>query len=136
VSPGLRPGWTVGAALWAALLLFVGSRPGASLPGGPLLGLPGADKLLHAVGYGVLGALAARASSPRAAGRALLLGALIGLAWGMLDEWVQGRVPGRTRSWADLLADTAGAACGGLLGRSRPRAPSATMPGPLSRGES
>ncbi len=135
MSQGSRPVWALLAAAWAALLLFLGSRPGASLPDSRLLDMPGADKLLHALAYGVLGALVARASSPRPATRTLLLGALAGLAWGMLDEWVQGRVPGRTRSWADLLADTAGAACGSLLGRSRPRTPSATMPGPLSRGE-
>lgn len=135
MSQRLRPAWTLLAASWAALLLFLGSRTGAALPDSRLLDLPGADKLLHGIAYGVLGALAAKASSPRSTGRALLLGALTGLIWGMLDEWVQGRVPGRTRSWADLLADTAGATCGGFLGRSRQDAPSATMPGPLSRGE-
>jgi VanZ family protein len=129
----VRPLWTALALAWASLLLFAGSRPGDSLPESPFLALPGADKALHAIAYGVLGALVARASAPRAPLHALLLGALAGLVWGMLDEWVQGRVPGRTRSWADLLADTAGAACGGLLGRSRPPTPSATMPG--SRGE-
>ena len=127
--------WASLAVAWALLLLFVGSRPGESLPQSRILSLPGADKAFHAVAYGLLGALVARAAAPRARRRAVLFGALAGLAWGMLDEWVQGQVPGRTRSWADLLFDTAGAAFGGLLGCSRPRTPSATMPGPRPQGE-
>jgi VanZ family protein len=123
--------WASLALGWALLLLFVGSRPLGSLPE---TRVPGADKAFHAAAYGVLGALVARAAGVRAVPKALLLGAMAGLGWGMLDEWVQGRVPGRTQSWADLLADALGAACGGLLARSRPRASSATMPDP-SRGE-
>ena len=131
--------YAVAAALWAGLLLFLGSRPGDDLPAQGLLALPGADKAAHAVAYAILGALVASAASPRTAAGALLLGALAGLFWGMLDEWVQGHVPGRTRAWADLLADTAGAAGGAWLGswlhRSRAPADSATMPGSTTRGE-
>lgn len=140
-APGLsaRRAYSLLALGWAALLLFVGSRPGDSLPGKGFLALPGADKVCHAIAYGVLGALVARAAAPRSPRRALLLGALSGLLWGMLDEWVQGHVPGRTRAWADVLSDVAGAACGGYLSgrwkRSLPEAPSATMPGPQSRGD-
>ncbi|HEX5138701.1 MAG TPA: VanZ family protein [Planctomycetota bacterium] len=119
---------------WAGLLLFLGSRPADDLPKSPLLELPGADKILHLVFYGVLGALVARAAAPGRR-RAALLGALAGLLCGMLDEWVQGHVPGRTRSWADLLADVAGALSGGFLARFRPESPSATMPGSRSQGE-
>jgi len=131
----VRAVYSLLAVLWAALLLFLGSRPGDSLPRPALLEWPGSDKVLHALVYSVLGVLVARAGGARASRRALLLGALAGLICGMLDEWVQGHVPGRTRSWADLLADTAGAAIGGLLGRFRPPGPSVTMPGSHSRGE-
>jgi len=127
------------AASWAALLLFLGTRPGDALPAKDLLELPGADKLAHALAYGVLGALLAGAAGPRTALAAVILGALAGLCWGMLDEWVQGHVPGRTRAMADLLADTAGAAGGAWLGwrlhRSLARARSVTMPGSSPRGE-
>lgn len=131
----MRALYSLLALAWAALLLFLGSRPGDSLPKLPVLAWPGADKVLHALFYGVLGALTARGVATRAPRRALVAGALAGLVCGMLDEWVQGHVPGRTRSWADLLADVTGAALGGLLGRFRPPAPSATMPGSESRGE-
>jgi uncharacterized protein YfiM (DUF2279 family) len=127
------------AAGWALLLLFVGSRPGDALPAARLLALPGGDKIAHAFAYAVLGALGAWAAAPRSPRRALLFGLLAGLAWGMLDEWVQGHVPGRTRSPADLLADAAGAAAGGWLAgrlrRSRGRASSATIRGSEPRGE-
>jgi len=126
-------------ALWALLLLFLGTRPGDALPVRGLLHMPGADKVLHALAYGVLGALVAHAAGPRRAALVVLLGALSGLLWGMLDEWVQGHVPGRTRSWTDLLADIAGAAGGAWLGwrlhRSLARARSVTMPGSSPRGE-
>jgi VanZ family protein len=132
----VRKAYAVLALAWAALLLFLGSRPGDSIPESPLLDLPGADKVLHAAVYGVLGALVARAAGAAAPRRrAVLLGALAGLICGMLDEWVQGHVPGRTRSWADLLADTAGAMSGAFLGRFRPRGRSATIPGSRSQGE-
>jgi VanZ family protein len=129
----------IAALGWAAVLLYLGSRPGESLPGKDLLAVPGADKICHAAAYGILGALFAYALGPCSLPRALLLGAIAGALWGTLDEGVQGHVPGRTPSWADLLADSVGAACGGLLAGSRrrsiPRAPSATMPDPLSRGD-
>jgi VanZ family protein len=131
----VRKAYVLLAVAWAALVLFLGSRPRDALPESPLLDLPGADKVLHAAVYGVLGAMVARAAGAKAPWRSLLVGALAGTLCGMLDEWVQGHVPGRTRSWADLLADAAGAAFGGLLGRFRPRSPSATMPGSRSQGE-
>lgn len=129
----MRKDYATLALAWSGLLLFLGSRPGDSIPESPLLDLPGADKVLHAAVYGVLGALVARAAAGAGRRRAILLGGLAGLVCGMLDEWVQGHVPGRTRSWADLLADTAGALCGAYLGRFRRRGRSATMPG--SQGE-
>lgn len=129
----MRKAYAALSLAWAAFLVFLGSRPGDSLPESRLLDLPGADKVLHAAVYGVLGALVARAAAARGRRRAAIVGALAGLLCGMLDEWVQGRVPGRTRSWADLLADTAGAAFGAIVGRFRPSGRSATMPG--SQGE-
>jgi hypothetical protein len=109
-------------ALWAAFVLFLGSRPASQLPSGGIWGLPGIDKAAHAAVYGMLGLLLAHASGARRPARALLLGALAGLFWGMLDEWVQGRVPGRTQAWTDLLADVIGAGAGGYF-RARIRPP-------------
>lgn len=100
------------ALAWAALILFLGTRPGAALR---LPALPGLDKAAHAVVYAVLGFLAVRALRVTGARRSLLLGAAIGLAWGILDEWAQAATPGRTAELGDLLADVAGAAAGGWI---------------------
>jgi len=98
------------ALLWAALLLYLGSRPGGALPDTGLWDLPGADKVAHAVAYGVLGLLAALAR-----GAGALTGAVAGLVVGAADEWIQSGVPGRSADLADLAADLAGAAVGGWL---------------------
>jgi len=102
-------------ALWAALLLFLGSRTPQQLPDAPLLDLPGADKLAHALAYGGLGYLLARARGPGSAGRALMTGLVAGLAWGLLDETVQAFAPGRHADGLDLAADALGAAGGAWL---------------------
>jgi VanZ family protein len=70
------------------------------------MSFPHADKVLHAIGYAglctlaVLGATSAR----------LLLAFALTVAWGAIDELHQGFVPGRERSFLDLVADCAGAA--------------------------
>ena len=92
------------AVAWAALLLWLGTRPPGGLPEtGPRL-----DKLAHACFYGVLGLLAARAS-----GR-VTVAALAGLVIGGLDEWLQSGV-GRDADALDLAADLLGAALGGWI---------------------
>jgi VanZ family protein len=77
--------------------------------------VPGAqhfwDKLLHAVGYAVLGVLALRAfhggfSRPRL--EPILYAALVVIVWGISDEFHQSFVPGRDASGWDVLADVVG----------------------------
>ncbi|HEX4936842.1 MAG TPA: hypothetical protein VFV33_26855, partial [Gemmatimonadaceae bacterium] len=46
-------------ALWAAVILAVTSVPATSLPAGPQI--PGLDKVVHGVMYGVLGYLVGEA---------------------------------------------------------------------------
>lgn len=105
--------WRWGPALaWAALILFLGTRPVADLR---LPAIPGLDKVAHAGAYGVLGFLVVRALGAAGARRSLLWGAAIGLVWGILDEWTQAAIPGRTAEIGDLLADVAGAAAGGWI---------------------
>lgn len=98
------------ALAWAALILFLGTRPGDGLP---LPAIPGLDKAVHAVVYGLLGFLVVRALDIAGARQSLLWGAAIGLVWGILDEAAQTATPGRAAEVGDLLADVAGAAAGG-----------------------
>ena len=94
---------------WAAALLALSSIPnvGERLPG-PLL-FPGSDLVAHALVYGVLGALLANA-----------LGRwwpafLIASAFGALDEFYQGFVPGRFPSTLDWLVDTVAGGVGAAV---------------------
>lgn len=99
--------------------------------------VPGAhyfwDKLLHVVGYAVLGVLALRAfhggfEFPRLA--PTLRAAAVVILWGISDEFHQSFVPGRDASPWDVLADAIGFALAvswlalatrGAAPRKRPR---------------
>lgn len=97
------------AFIWAAILLWLGSRPLGT--GGPA----GIDKLGHVLAYGILGLLAARAW--RAAGGRPHAPVVIALAIavGLADELNQRRVPARTADPFDLLADAIGVVVGFVL---------------------
>lgn len=118
----MRPGggrrW-VPAGLWAALILVGTSIPGPALPPGP----SGSDKLAHALLYGVLGVLVARAVLAGAGGwehsrrrlAFIVLEALVLCgAFGAADEWHQQFVR-RSTSLADWVADLAGIAIGACV---------------------
>lgn len=95
-------------ALWVAVLFLLSSSSGLS---GPNL-FAHEDKVAHLGLYALLGAVFAHArgvSQARGlwappAVSLIVLAALIGV----LDEWVQSTVPGRTPSAADWAADVAG----------------------------
>lgn len=81
------------------------------------------DKVLHFGLYFVLGSTLAwgRDRSGRVVGHALLV--VLGVLYGVTDEWHQSFVPGRDASFADWIADCIGvvagyAAMSGLPGRA------------------
>ena len=72
-------------------------------------------KIGHFVGYFALGALVSRALwALRVKGYPILAISLC-VAAAAVDEWIQLFSPGRVASLADILLDSAGAACGILL---------------------
>ena len=79
-------------------------------------GILGWDKLQHLAAFAVLAATAGLWVSPafwkRRSVLALLLTALVGSAYGAVDELHQYFVPGRSSSFWDWLADTLGAFLG------------------------
>lgn len=90
--------------LWAAAVLTIGS-----LELGDLASLPsGADKAAHFAMYGAGGLLAAWARRVQGS-RAGLVGLLIVLLTGVVDELHQGTVPTRQSDFWDWAADAAGA---------------------------
>jgi len=120
---------------YCALIFLVSAQSDLSLPDFPS---SDSDKVAHALEYGVLGILwarAAKASWPR--WTFLLMLASIGLftgLYGVIDEWHQRYVPGRFADWHDALADLCGGTLGGigyLIGtqvlRRRTMADSASM---------
>lgn len=109
-------------AAYAALIFTLSSMPALAPPAD----VSHLDKVLHAVEYGVLGGILARAwgrTLPHAGWRwwflpALLMGAAIGAG----DEWFQGTV-GRQQSLGDWLTDVAAvAAAAGIAAQDRLRA--------------
>lgn len=94
-------------------LLIGGSQPVA-------VGLFAApyDKLVHALVFAVLAAAMGYASGWRG-WRMVLLAFGGALAVGVLDEWHQMALPGRSAGWDDLAADAVGAALGAWIAARR-----------------
>jgi VanZ family protein len=97
---------------WAAVILTLTSIPAPEFAPIGAFAFPGADKLVHAAMYGVLGVLLARAAGMpvplRTLGR-LLAGVVLFAA---ADELHQRFIPGRSADVLDGMADVAGATVG------------------------
>jgi VanZ family protein len=101
--------------LYCALIFWQSSIP---VPEDLLPSIPFLDKILHAVGYALLGWLTARALdhgfNGLDHGRLFWLATLLAALYGLSDEFHQSFVPGRTPDPADFLADALGGAAGAL----------------------
>jgi VanZ family protein len=99
--------------LWV-LVLFVLSQFRSVPSPFQVLIIP-SDKIIHFILYFILGGLLARAKLKSAshAGNAVLVA--LGGVYGVLDEWHQSFVPGRTPDAMDWLADMAGVTAGYTL---------------------
>lgn len=96
---------------WVLLVFGVSSIPDLSVPGNET---PGLDKVFHFGEYAVLGALLGHAAGFAGVRRTLMMGALVGLLLGTLDELYQSSVPGRSLDAFDAVADTMGSMVGAL----------------------
>ncbi len=110
--------WT-SFGLWVVALSLVSALPANNAPG---IELPHFDKVMHFsfffVGAGLLGA-ALRESFGRWSGVVFWIALGVMAGFGLLDEWRQLHVPGRSGGdFFDWLADLSGAACGLLVLRS------------------
>lgn len=105
--------WRVAVIAWAGVLYLLSAQPSTALPGG----FPGLDKIEHTgyfAGGGMCFLLGLRlAGFARGKMLAITLTVLFCSVVGILDEWHQLHVPGRSGGdvW-DWLADT----LGGFLG--------------------
>ncbi len=92
---------------WALVILILTSVPGSALQGAP--SIPGADKVVHALLYGILGWLTASALVPKHHLRSFT--AWIGIVlFAAADEWHQRWIPARSADWADWGTDAVAAA--------------------------
>jgi len=102
--------------LWMALIFLSSSIKGEDIP---TIDVPGIDKLFHFVEYFILGALLARAfvnSSDKSNFKLiLLLSILIASVYGVLDEFHQRFVSGRSPEIFDIFSDIIGSFSGVLL---------------------
>jgi VanZ family protein len=103
------------ALLWAAIIFAASSSPNP-FPFVPR-GLFSQDKLVHAVVYGVLGALVrvALGGTRLRPGAALLAALALAALYGVSDEFHQMYVPNREASSLDLAADAIGALLGAAV---------------------
>ena len=99
--------------VWAATILLINSIPSSALGGVTSYSFPGADKIVHASFYALLGWLGARAAGKEDLNFAAAVWTIAAISiFGAVDEWHQQFVPGRSTDAVDWLADTAGAATG------------------------
>jgi VanZ family protein len=114
LSPLSKPlFWRLAVLVWGSVLYWLSAQPSTALPGG----FPGIDKVEHAT-YFTLGGMCfllglRLASLAQGRTTAIVLTVLFCSLVGVLDEWHQLHVPGRSGGdvW-DWLADT----LGGFLG--------------------
>lgn len=99
ISRDARLVWLVASAVLVTSLVPLG---------GAGSGVPGTDKLLHAVGYGLLCAAVLRWRRPVALGGALAAIAAVA-TYGAGVELLQGAVPTRSPSLLDAFANALGA---------------------------
>ena len=100
--------WAVAAIAWAALIFFLSSVPSGD-GGVDLPDIPGADKVAHAVSFGILTVLLAQALKATGNLTSLVLAVLLASAYGVTDELHQRFTPGRDPDVLDWVADTVGA---------------------------
>lgn len=92
---------------WVLVIVFLTSLPGSALQGAPVV--PGADKVVHALLYGIFGWLTAKALGK-------VHWARLGTYWlgivlvAAADELHQLWIPGRSAEWTDWGTDALAAA--------------------------
>ena len=106
-----RAAFLLAALFWAGLIFYLSHQPSIDMPAL----FPGQDKLFHLIAFGILGFFTMgilRASHKEHQTGQVWLVTIAVMLYGILDEFHQHFVPGRTADVYDVLAD----AIGGLLG--------------------
>ena len=99
--------------IWMGVIYFFSSRPDLPHLDEPWLELS-LRKLAHAIEYGILGALLARAVGVNG-WRGVAFAAALGMVYAASDEWHQTFVPGRNGNLFDVSLDSVAALAGAYL---------------------
>jgi VanZ family protein len=104
--------WWLALAVGLALIWWESSHPGDELPGVQWWGRH--DKIVHASAWAVLAVLAAGGALARGwrARTAIGFAVVLGVGYGLVDEWHQSHVPHRDASLDDVCADLVGSVLG------------------------
>lgn len=106
-APSAAARWTP-PILWVVLIAIGTSWPRIQVGSDTLP----TDKIVHFTMYGVLAALVLRATMTWQRPRTFVAVVLGLVLLGAVDEWHQSFIPGRSMSFADWIADSAGALLG------------------------
>jgi VanZ family protein len=117
--PDVTPSRRRVALAWAPAVLYMAAifaLSSVTVQAPVVAEFPLQDKGLHALEFAVLGFLLAHATfrtwPDRPTWRLAALAAVIGVAWGVLDELHQALVPGRHAEVLDAVADAVGVVVG------------------------
>ena len=105
------------AVLWAAIIFIASSMPASKLP---KIAFLVSDKIVHGAVFFVFGLLVYRALEPKIRvdtidWRRLLLSISAVVIYGIIDEYHQSFVPGRTVDVLDASADSVGGVLSGIV---------------------
>ena len=105
--------------VWAVVIAILTLSPGRAVPDVPFWNIPHFDKIVHAGIFGMLSFLMARGTIRQYAGqkikKAFVISFFVAIGYGLIIEYLQRLVPGRSFELSDLMANTAGAVLG-LIG--------------------
>jgi VanZ family protein len=109
---GTRLGASNAILLWLPPIAWAGVLFALSSGAPPQIGVSfdGIDKVEHAIAYGILGFLAARAVAGSSTWNAILCGGLAAALYGVTDEFHQSFVAGRSADVVDWYSDVTGSA--------------------------
>ncbi len=102
------------AIAWAGLIFVLSSRSHVAVTDDPLWDFL-TRKTAHFLVFGVLAYLAATAARRLQVPHAALVGLVVAVSYGAIDEFHQGFVVGRSPLVGDVLIDAAGALAGATL---------------------
>lgn len=105
--------------VWTVIIAILTLSPGRSVPDVPFWIIPHFDKIVHAGIFGMLSFLMARGIIKQYAGqkikKAFVISFFATVVYGLIIEYLQRLVPGRSFELGDLIANTAGVVLG-LIG--------------------